>query len=277
MFKNLLVHIPTERLARPAVDGSISLAKACAAHLDAVAIGYESSNIPFVAEAGAAVASIYEFEHERAEKRATTALGVFETEAKQAKISYGCRAMASTPADAMPIFATAARLHDLTIVSQPEPDLATFDNHLPQEILFQAGGPVLFFPYTFRGAFDARRIGICWDGSRLASRALRDALPLLSQAKALKVIAIETGAGAIEPSPTDVVRYLANAGPRAEVISLTADRSDIQPSILSLAADENLDLLVMGGYGHSHLQEFILGGVTRDMIRSMTVPTLMSH
>jgi hypothetical protein len=62
MFKNLLVHIPTERLARPAVDGSISLAKACAAHLDAVAIGYESSNIPFVAEAGAAVASIYEFE-----------------------------------------------------------------------------------------------------------------------------------------------------------------------------------------------------------------------
>ena len=47
--------------------------------------------------------------------------------------------------------------------------------------------------------------------------------------------------------------------------------------ILSAAADEGLDLLVMGGYGHSRLQEVVLGGVTRDMFRCMTLPTLMSH
>jgi Universal stress protein family len=56
-----------------------------------------------------------------------------------------------------------------------------------------------------------------------------------------------------------------------------ASRTDIQSSILSVAADENLDLLVMGGYGHSHLQEVVLGGVTHDMLAAMTVPTLMSH
>ena len=60
-------------------------------------------------------------------------------------------------------------------------------------------------------------------------------------------------------------------------ISLEADRGNVQSSILSVAADESLDLLVMGGYGHSRLQETVFGGVTREMFRSMTVPVLMSH
>ena len=61
------------------------------------------------------------------------------------------------------------------------------------------------------------------------------------------------------------------------VIELPAARADIQPSILSVAADENLEMLVMGAYGHSHLQEGILGGVTSAMLGTMMVPTLMSH
>ena len=277
MFRNLLVHIPTERSARPAVDGSISLAMACNAHLDAIAIGYESANIPFVAEGGAAVVSIYELDHERAEERAASALGVFETEAKLAGISHSGRAVVCVPAEASSMLVASARLHDLTIVSQPEPDCATYDNHLPQDVLFGSGGPVLFLPYTFHGAFTAKRIGICWDGSRLAARALRDAMPLLGEADALKIIAIDAGAEPIAPEPAKLVAHLTRIGLPADIISLPADRSEIQPSILSLAADESLDLLVMGGYGHSQLQELIIGGVTREMLRAMTVPTLMSH
>jgi hypothetical protein len=68
----------------------------------------------------------------------------------------------------------AARLYDLTVVSQGEPDRGGFGNQLPQQLLLQTGGPLLMFPYTFRGAFKAARIGICWDGSRLAARALRE-------------------------------------------------------------------------------------------------------
>jgi nucleotide-binding universal stress UspA family protein len=58
---------------------------------------------------------------------------------------------------------------------------------------------------------------------------------------------------------------------------VSAEHANIQPSILSVAADAGIDLIVMGGYGHSRLQERILGGVTRGMLQSMTVPTLMSH
>src|SRR5262249_17762401 len=141
----------------------------------------------------------------------------------------------------------------------------------------QSGGPVLFIPYTFRGAFSAARIGICWDGSRLAARALRDAMPFLSRADALTVISINGDKAPTEASQDRLIKYLASLGLPAKAISLDANHAAIQPTILSIAADESLDLLVMGGYGHSRLQETVLGGVTREMFRSMTLPTLMSH
>jgi nucleotide-binding universal stress UspA family protein len=70
---------------------------------------------------------------------------------------------------------------------------------------------------------------------------------------------------------------LARRGLAAHIKRASADRADIQPTILSIAADAGMDLIVMGAYGHSRLRERILGGVTRAMLDSMTVPTLMSH
>jgi nucleotide-binding universal stress UspA family protein len=278
MFKSLLVHIPSERTVRPAVDGSISLASACGAHLDALAIGYEPTNIPLAAAGGAAVAAVFEQERQRALERAEAALTIFKAEAKDAGISYNCRAIDAIPAEAISIAAGTARLHDLTIVSQPEGDGDTFDNELPQQILFEAGSPVLFIPYTFRGTFAAKRVGICWDGSRLASRALRDAMPFLRQADALTIITIgKSDTIPAEVTPKHLLLYLARAGLSARTISFPAGHSEIQPAILSVAADESLDFLVMGGYEHSRIQETVMGGVTREMIRSMTLPTLMSH
>lgn len=277
MYKNLLVHIP-ERSPRPAVDGSISLALSCGAHLDAVATAYESTaSVPFVAEGGAAVAAIFEVEHDRALERAEAALRVFEVEARAAGISYSARAVPGTFADVMTTVGACARLYDLTVVSQGEPDLGTFDNQLPQELLLQAGGPLLFFPYTFRGAFKPARIGICWDGSRLAARALRDAMPLLAQADVLAAITLNPSGVPEDASPAQLAKHLARNGLPVRTIALEADRGGVQPSILSVAADESLDLLVMGGYGHSRMRETVFGGVTREMFRSMTIPVLMSH
>jgi len=278
MYKNLLVHIPTERPARPAVDGSISLAMSCDAHLDAIAIGFETaSNVPYLAEGGAAVASMFELEYERALERAQAALAVFDTEAKCAEISYSTRAMAGSFGEVVRMIGAAARLYDLAVVSQGQPDCGNFDNQFPQELLLQTGGPVLMFPYTFRGAFKASRIGICWDGSRLAARAVRDAMPLLAQADTLATITLNPSEVPAEASPTRLAKHMARSGLPVRTISLQADRGEVQSSILSIAADENLDLLVMGGYGHSRVQETVFGGVTRAMFRSMTIPVLMSH
>lgn len=277
MYRNLLVHVPTERSARAAVDGSVSLAMVSGAHLDAIATGYESTSIPFVAEGGAAVASLFELERERAQERADAALGVFEVEAKNAQISYGTRAVSGTFAEISATVGTAARLYDLTIVSQGEPDHDGYDNLLPEELLLQSGGPLLFMPYTFHGAFKAARIGICWDGSRLAARALHDAMPFLAGADVLMTLTLNEQDVPADASTAKLAKHLARAGLPIRTVSLQADRANLQPSLLSIAADESLDLLVMGGYGHSRLQETVFGGVTREIFRSMTVPVLMSH
>jgi len=278
MFKSILALIPSERPVRPVVDGSVVLAMTCHAHVNALAIGYESTNIPMAAITGPATAMIFQEKRVRAIERGETAMSVFELEAKEAGISYSCRTISAIPAEAISIAGAIARLHELTIALQPEFGCHTFDNDLSTEILFQAGGPVLFMPYTFRGAFAARRVGVCWDGSRLASRALQDAMPLLRKADALTIITITNSSSILaEATPECLVQQLARVGLPARIVSFPAGHSEIQPTILSVAADQSLDLLVMGGYGHSRLQERILGGVTREMLRCMTVPTLMSH
>jgi nucleotide-binding universal stress UspA family protein len=279
MIKDILVHVPTERPVQPVVDASVSLATAFKAHLDALAVGYISTSTAFVdGSVAAVVAGVFEMELERAAERAAAALAIFESEARNASIPFQCRSIEDLPADAAASIGAAARLYDLSIVLQPEAERDTFDNALPAEILFQAGGPVLFIPHIFRGAFKARRIGICWDGSRLAARALRDARPFLSQADALVAISINAAESVpVCASPEKLAQHLARAGLPVKLVELTATRSEIQPTILSLAADENIDMLVMGAYGHSRLLEGILGGVTRETLKAMTVPTLMSH
>lgn len=273
MLKNLLVHIPSERLIRPVADGAVSLAVARAAHLDAVSVGYETANVGLAADGGTAVAAVFEIQRERALARANAALAVFETEARNAGIAYGLQALTDLPFEAAATVSASARLYDLAIVLQPEPDRSTFDNTMPQEILFQSDGPVLFIPYTHTGPFEPRRIGIAWDGSRLAARALRDAAPFLARAQAITIISVNEAPA----SAAALTTHLARRGLAARTERTTADHADIQPAILSIAADAGLDLIVMGAYGHSRLQERILGGVTRGMLQSMTVPTLMSH
>jgi nucleotide-binding universal stress UspA family protein len=277
MYSNLLVHIPTERSPRPAIDASISLTMTCGADLKAIAVGYESVNdVTFISEGGVAMASLFEAQRERALERAHGALAIFEFEAKAAKVNHKSSAIAASFADGAAIVSANARLSDLTVVSQPDLSYETFDNLLPQTVLFQAGGPVLVVPYIFHGTVNVGRIGICWDGSRLAARAFRDALPLISKAAALTILSVNEPVSA-EASADQLLARLARLGLPAKNISLKADHSDVQPTILSAAADEGLDLLVMGGYGHSRLQELVLGGVTRDMFRCMTMPVLMSH
>jgi len=132
MLKNLLVHIPSERSIRPIVDSAISLAVTHAAHLDAVSIGYETTSIGLATVGVAAVDTVFEIDSERALARANVALAVFETEVRNTGIGYGLRRLTGVPAECAATMSTLARLYDLTIVLQPEPDRNTADKQLPR-------------------------------------------------------------------------------------------------------------------------------------------------
>ena len=277
MFRNILVHIPSERPVRPVVDLAVALTMARRSHLDAIAIGYEAMGAAgmIVEGGGAAVASVMGAEEERAQERANAAIAVFETEAKLAKIAYGVRTLVTIPAEAGQAIDALSRLYDMSIVLQPDTSHASYDNEMAKHLLFNSGGPVLMVPYIHKGPLDAHHVGIAWDGSRLAARAVRDAIPFLMGAHAVTLIAINEEAS--EASSDQLATHLGRRGIAAKVQRLKAERGDIQGAILSIAAESNMGLLVMGAYGHSRLHERILGGVTRSMLESMTVPVLMSH
>jgi nucleotide-binding universal stress UspA family protein len=176
-----------------------------------------------------------------------------------------------------------ARYADLVVVGQDNPSdpdtVATFD--LPEYAALQGGRPVLVVPYA--GQFERidRHALVAWDGSRAATRALTDALPLLRRSGAVTLVlfnpARQYGVHGELPG-ADIGLFLARHGVKVDVLRQdTPPGLDVGNALLSLAADIDADLLVMGAYGHMRWREVLMGGVTRTVLQSMTLPVLMSH
>jgi nucleotide-binding universal stress UspA family protein len=137
---------------------------------------------------------------------------------------------------------------------------------------------VLIVPFIQKDRLKLDHVMVCWDGSRAAARAVADAMPFLTRSgKASIVIADIQSTKSADPPGADIATHLTRHGVNVTIERIPVGKIDVSNAILSYAADTYPDLIVMGGYGHSRLREFILGGTTRGMLASMTKPTLMSH
>ncbi len=168
-----------------------------------------------------------------------------------------------------------ARCADLLILGQPA-SKSSGAMISPSAAVLGCGCPVVIVPFIGRGEHTGERILVAFNGSREASRAVNDALPLLSQAKAVTLLSVDPGESGISRLEAEKSHLECHAVPvRTETIS----SGDVVVSdiILSRAADVGADLIVMGAFSHSRLREAIVGGVTRDLLRQMTVPIFMSH
>jgi nucleotide-binding universal stress UspA family protein len=174
-----------------------------------------------------------------------------------------------------------ARYSDLVILGQYDPDGTSSSVYadVPEYVVINSGCPTLIVPYA--GSFDnlSDRVLIAWNESIEAARAVRHALPLLQRAKAVDVVvfnsASEPGVFGEQPG-TDIAIYLARHNVEVEV-HREQTGMDTGNALLSLASNLNSNLLVMGCYGHTRLREILLGGATRTILQSMTIPVLMSH
>jgi nucleotide-binding universal stress UspA family protein len=172
---------------------------------------------------------------------------------------------------------------DLVVMGQADPDhpLPPAARTLVEDILMTAGRPLLLVPYAGQFETVGTTTLIGWTPTRESTRAVHDALPLLAPSGNVTVLTVELPGSAweTEAAPTsDIAEHLSRHG-----LAVTAKRtvvSDGLPAadvLLDYASDIGADLLVVGGYGHSRTREMILGGVTRDLLRHMTLPVLMSH
>jgi nucleotide-binding universal stress UspA family protein len=259
MLKNMVVSLPMEPSDDAFTECSISLAREFDAHLAAVAFAYE--DIP--ESATTAKAKVAKFEE-------TTRGSAISTEARWMTASF--TGMAE-------LFGRIARRFDLSVVRQAEADKPTPDRLIIEAALFDSGRPVLVVPYRLRGGIKFDRVLVCWDGSRSAARAVGDAVPFLKRAKVVEVVIVGDEVKSTEIPGADIAPSLARHGIRIRVDVKRIAAPSVFPEsvILPHAADSSADIMVMGGYGHSKWREFVLGGVTRNVLSRMTIPTLMSH
>ena len=168
---------------------------------------------------------------------------------------------------------------DLAVVGQSEPDDDSGSPmDLPERFLLAGGRPVLIIPKSGHFSTMGHTILIAWNASREATRAVTDALPLLKRADKVQLLSVEPEHDdSISDSCKQMANYLARHGVKLEIYRSPGGEIDIGNDILSRAADLGADLVVMGGYGHSRLREWVLGGATRMILKTMTVPVFMSH
>ncbi len=260
----------------PAGDYAISVADAFESHVLGVAFSYEPI-IPGTVMGGIPPEFI-ESQRAESDKRARAAVKRFEAAAKRAGISYETTIISASISGAADRFGRLGRRFDLVIVGQPEREKSVPDEVLDEGALFDSGRPVIYVPFIHKNGLKLDRVMVCWDGSRAATRAIADALPLLRKAKQVEVVMVANDRAKSDEIPgADLGQHLARHGLKVEVKRITSPEIDVASTILSYAADISADFLVMGGYGHSRLREFVLGGVTRGLLESMTVPVLMSH
>ena len=289
-YKTVLLHIDdgAGRDARVAIAASV--AQACGGHLTGVALTGVSRLLyqhqPDL-DADPNLALHLNFLRERAAR----ALDGFEQQASSLGVgSFEQRVIDDEAAGGISLL---ARYADLVVISQynAADRSPSVMRDFPAYVLLHAGRPVLIVPYALQAGqlapaahpAAAQNVLISWNGSKEASRAVSAALPLLQRAKQVHVAVFDAQLHAAEHGDhpgADILEYLARHGVQARLLLLDGGatrRGDIGEALLSQAADLSADLLVMGAYGHSRLRETILGGVTRTVLQSMTIPVLMAH
>jgi nucleotide-binding universal stress UspA family protein len=277
MIKDILVNIPVGTSRDVATPFAVSVAANFNAHLTGIVFCYEAI-LPVMVDMYGVPPGIIESQRIENEKSAKAAMTRFDEARRRAEISGEAHAVDASVAGAPGMLARMARRFDLSVIAQPEPNEPTLARLLAEAALFESGKPMLVVPYIQTAGLKLDHVLVCWDGSRSAARAVGDAMPFIVQAKATGIVTVSGEPAKSDELPgADIAHHLARHGARVELKRIASAEIAIADTILSYAADASVDLLVMGGYGHSRVREFVLGGVTRTILSSMTVPVLMSH
>lgn len=170
---------------------------------------------------------------------------------------------------------TEARTYDLALLPWSADTLSAQD--MAQSLVFGAGVPVILVPPSTKAA-SVDHVAIAWDGGRVAARALCDALPLLSAGGRVSVVTVqdEKSLGASGIAQT-LATALERRGYSAKAVNITLDGRPIAKALQEAALAEGAQLLAMGGFGHSRLRDFILGGATKGVFADLRLPVLLSH
>jgi nucleotide-binding universal stress UspA family protein len=278
MIKDIIVNLEHQIARDPARDFAITVAETFDTHVAGVAFAYIPEFPGYVMLEKIPRDMMAQMVAE-SEKAARAAIERFDAAARRSLVSAEHRLLRALGAIAPEILSRLARRFDLSVLMQSKPGGVNNDDMI-ETSLFQSGRPVIVVPYIQKDGLKLDHVVCCWDGSRAAARAFNDALPLLAKATQVDLLIVlnEKNTGdEKEIRGVEIAKHLARHDVKVQIEIIPAADIDVTNTILSYVADISGTLIVMGGYGHAKLREVILGGVTRDMLKSMTVPVFMSH
>jgi nucleotide-binding universal stress UspA family protein len=272
-YKTILVDCDASAKVGHRLAVAVQLAKRHGAHLIGAHVRAPISP-PVFADGTVPMESVLDAFEAAAKSEETVAASAFNSAVKAAGLSTEWYVPEGYADD---VLAGRARYADLLVLGQTDPDGETRSPPaLPQSVVLACGKPALVVPHVGVTGDPGKTVMLCWNDSRESARAASDALPFLKQAEKVIVFVVKHASQDVS-SEADVKTWLSRHGVQAVTQHDVAPDSDVGGVILSRAADQSVDLIVMGLYGHSRLREMVLGGASRTLLSSMTVPVLMTH
>lgn len=277
-YKDLLVQVDDSVACQARIDAAIELAGRFDAHLTALYLIPEIM-MPVAVE-GYIGADMYTDIEQRERARGEAVLEGFRQAAEAESIEYDTRIDQAAIAEFADRLEVQSRYADLLIVGQPDDDEDGPTGLSPGDVAISAAAPVFIAPFIGQKPGFGKRPMIAWNASREAARAVKGAMPFIERAEAVDVVTIDPREGRDahgELPGADIALHLARHGVEVDVQRMEGHDIDVGNALLSHAADRDSDLLIMGCYGHSRLREWMLGGATRTILQSMTLPVVMAH
>lgn len=273
-YKDILVYVDEGASNEERVKTAFNMAKMHQAHLTGITLSAIQPDHLMVKETKA----IKNLCLKDAEKRMLE----FAEQAKSAGIEADAQIIKGNPSKAALQLAKIARNYDLVILRQANPKNR---NHwimeaVAEQVILMSGRPVFFMPYIGAHRIPCKNAMISWDGSPAATRSVHDALPILSNIENVFILVVQAGKQKTakgELLVDDLARHLERHGTHATIRRVNAGTFDVPTVILNEIAENDIDILVMGGYGTPSLKQKIFGGVTRTILSSMIIPVIMSH
>lgn len=278
MYKTILVHVDASEQSAARIDAAARLAIVHEAHLVGSAMTGLSAFMFPVTVLNAGMPPV-EMPVEELRADADRALDLFE--ARVAHLGVNSVERRRVDDEVGMSLCLQARYADLVVISQRQ---ASEPIHFAQPdftpyVVLNCARPVLVLPAAGAGGEIGKRVTVGWNGSPQAVRAIASAIGMLRRAEQVKLVVLANDDASDvhgEQPGADMALYLARLGVKVEVNTRHAGQDD-GAALLSFAADQGSDLIVMGAFGHSRFREFVLGGVTRSALASSPLPLWMAH
>ena len=273
-YKSILVFLDDGKSNEDRVNTAIAMAESHGAHLTGAALLTQKPEI-----LNTDSEHLADLESRRMAERLVKE---FESKASAAGIEHDSIIVPGNSDESASKMAHHGRNADLIILAQPNPDGRNFTRMLSfaEEVMLYSGRPILFIPYIGANKIPFKHAMISWDGTPAATRATYDAIPLLRDTEDVKVLVVQSKKQLESKSDVQaeaLSHSLLRHGIQSQVAKVSPGSSSVASVILNEVSHNDIDVLIMGGYGTPSLRQKILGGVTRSLLSTMLIPVLLAH